>query len=108
MQGGGRTRQLIVSWQLMAVKPGRYTIAGPAVEWGGKRFTTSAVTFEATPSTGRRTSPFMLPGGISIRLGGGLDDDDDAPPRRIAPSSRSPPRPTTCSSSAPSPTRRPR
>lgn len=82
MQGGGRTRQLVVSWQLMAVKPGRYTIAGPAVQWSGKRFTTSAVTFEATPSTGRRSSPFMLPGGISIRLGGGLDDEDDAPPEK--------------------------
>jgi BatD DUF11 like domain len=81
MQGGGRTRQLVVSWQLMAVKPGRYSIAGPSVQWNGKRFTTSALTFEATPSTGRRSSPFMLPGGISIRLGGGFDDDD-APPEK--------------------------
>ncbi|MFS8071341.1 MAG: BatD family protein, partial [Byssovorax sp.] len=77
MQGGGRTRQLVVSWQLMAVKPGRYTIPGPAVQWNGKRFTAGAVTFEATASTGRRSNPFMLPGGITIDLGGG--DDDDAP-----------------------------
>lgn len=76
MQGGGRTRQLVVSWQLMAVKPGRYTIPGPAVQWNNKRFTAGAVTFEATASTGRRSSPFMLPGGIAIHLGG---DDDDEP-----------------------------
>lgn len=76
MQGGGRTRQLVVSWQLMAMKPGRYTIPGPAVQWGGKRFTAGAMTVEVTASTGRRANPFMLPGGISIHLG---DDDDDVP-----------------------------
>lgn len=83
VQGSGRTRQLVVSWQLMAMKPGRYTIPAPVVQWNGKRFNASAVTFEATPSTGRRSSPFMLPGGISIRLGGGgFDDDDDVPPEK--------------------------
>ena len=79
MQGGGRTRQLVVSWQLMAVKSGRYTIPGPAVQWNNKRFTASATTLEATASTGRRASPFMLPGGISIQMGGGFGDDDEVP-----------------------------
>ncbi len=84
MQGGGRTRQTIVTWQIMAAKPGRYSIPGPPVAVGGQRFTPGPLSVEVTASTGRRTSPFMLPGGISIRLGGG-DDDDDTPTEKEKP-----------------------
>ena len=83
MQGGGRTRQTVVSWQIMAVKPGRFTIPGPSIAWNRQRFAPAASTVEVTASTGRRSSPFMLPGGITIRLPG--DDDDDEPAEKERP-----------------------
>ena len=81
MQGGGQTRQTIVTWQLMAVKAGRYSIPGPPIGWGRQRFVPGALSVEATPSSGRRTNQLQLPGGFSIRIGGG-DADDDVPTER--------------------------
>ncbi|MEP7120409.1 MAG: BatD family protein [Byssovorax sp.] len=78
MQGGGQTRQTIVTWQLMAVKAGRYSIPGPPIAFGRQRVVPGALSLEATPSTGRRPNQLQLPGGFSIRIGGG-DDDNDAP-----------------------------
>ena len=75
--GGGRTPQMVVSWQMMAVKPGRFTIPGPSIAWNKQRSAPAALTVEVVPSTGRQSNPFMLPGGITIRLPG--DDEDDAP-----------------------------
>jgi hypothetical protein len=80
MQGGGQTRQTIVTWQLMAVKAGRYSIPGPPIGWGRQRFVPGALSVEATPSSGRHTNALQLPGGFSIRIGG--DDDDDVPTER--------------------------
>jgi hypothetical protein len=81
MQGGGQTRQTIVTWQLMAVKAGRYSIPGPPIGWNRQRFVPGALSVEATPSSGHRTNQLQLPGGFSIRIGGG-DDDDDVPTER--------------------------
>jgi hypothetical protein len=85
MRGGGRTRQMIVSWRLMAVKPGRFTIPGPAIQWNNQRFAPAPVKVEVTAATGRRVSPsnpFMLPGGMTIRMFG---DDDDGPSEQEKP-----------------------
>jgi hypothetical protein len=80
MQGGGQTRQTIVTWQIMAVKPGRYSIPGPSIAFGKQRVAPGPQSIEAVASTGRRSSQLQLPGGISIRIGGSGDiDDDDVP-----------------------------
>ena len=81
MQGGGNTRQTVVSWQLMAMKAGRFTIPGPSISWNKQRFAPAAATVEVTAATGRRSSPFMLPGGITIRL----PSDDDEPSEKERP-----------------------
>ncbi len=85
MQGGGQTRQTIVTWQLMALRPGRYAIPGPSIAFGKQRFTPGAQSMEAVASTGRRSSQLQLPGGISIRIGGAGDIDDDAPTEKEKP-----------------------
>ena len=84
MQGGGRTRQTIVTWQLMAMKPGRFSIPGPPITFNKQRFVPGAQSLEATPSTGRRGSQLQLPGGISIRIGGS-DEGDDVPTEKEKP-----------------------
>jgi len=76
MQGGGQTRQTIVTWQLMAVKAGRYAIPGPPIAFNRQRFVPGAQSIEVTPATGRRTNQLQLPGGFSIRIGGDESDDD--------------------------------
>ena len=84
MQGGGRTRQAIVTWQIMAVKPGRYSIPGPPFTWNKKRFVPGPLSVEVTASTGRRPSQLQLPGGFSIRIGGD-EVEDDVPTEREKP-----------------------
>jgi hypothetical protein len=77
-QGGGRTRQAIVTWQIIATKTGRYSIPGPPFTWNRQRFVPGPLSVEVTPSTGRGGNQLQLPGGFAIRLGGGDDDDDDS------------------------------
>jgi oxygen tolerance protein BatD len=81
-----QTVQTIVTWQLMAVKAGRYSIPGTPIAFNKQRVVPGPLSVEATPATGRRQSQLQLPGGFSIRLGGsGFDDDDDVPPEKEKP-----------------------
>jgi hypothetical protein len=65
-------------WQIVADKPGRYTIRGPSVQWNGQKVTGSPVTIEVVAATGRprrqqQNSPFLMPGaqgwGFSLPFG---------------------------------------
>ncbi|XXX74323.1 BatD family protein [Sorangium sp. So ce134] len=88
LSGGVMTTQLGISatWQVVADKPGRYTIPGPTIAWNGKRLTAGPILIKVVPASGRPrrpNNPFLLPGGPMQGFpwpfggpGGLLDDDD--------------------------------
>ncbi|MGK4002560.1 BatD family protein [Sorangium sp. So ce1036] len=54
------------SWQIVADKPGRYTIPAPTISWNGRRLPARPIQIRIVPegSRPRRPSnPFLLPGG---------------------------------------------
>ncbi|AUX46247.1 hypothetical protein SOCE26_077520 [Sorangium cellulosum] len=66
--GGVVSTQLGISasWQVVASKPGRYTIPAPTIAWNGKRMAARPLQVTVEPATGRRrrpSNPFLLPGG---------------------------------------------
>lgn len=68
MSGGMVTTQLGISatWQVVANKPGRYTIPGPTIAWSGQRLTAAPILIKVVPASGRPrrpSSPFLFPGG---------------------------------------------
>ncbi len=80
-------------WQIVAQKPGRYTIPAPTVQWGGRRVPGSAVAVEVVPSTGRHrpqqqpNNPFLMPGGPGFNFSfpsRGFPADDEASEPRTA------------------------
>ncbi|WP_437314713.1 BatD family protein [Sorangium sp. So ce385] len=87
LSGGVMTTQLGISatWQIVADKPGRYTIPGPTIGWNGKRLTAAPILIKVVPASGRPrrpNSPFLMPGGPMPGFpwpfggpGGLLDDD---------------------------------
>ncbi|WP_437935460.1 BatD family protein [Sorangium sp. So ce341] len=88
LSGGVMTTQLGISatWQIVADKPGRYTIPGPTIGWNGKRLTAAPILIKVVPASGRPrrpNNPFLLPGGPMPGFpwpfggpGGLLDDDE--------------------------------
>lgn len=71
-RSGGRAAiqsEYRVIWQLVAQRPGRFTIPAPTVHWSSHRLTGTAVTVEVVPATGRprrqqqQNNPFLMPGG---------------------------------------------
>ncbi|WP_437631460.1 BatD family protein [Sorangium sp. So ce854] len=88
MSGGMVTTQLGISatWQVVANKPGRYTIPGPTIAWSGQRLTAAPIVIKVVPASGRPrrpSSPFLFPGGPLHGLpwpfggpGSLLDDDE--------------------------------
>ena len=94
--GSGTTVRsgLSVSWQLVAQKPGRYTIPAPTVQWNGRRIAGTAITVEVVPATGRprrqqqQNNPFLMPGMPGFNLpfpfrGAPQDEDPGAAPRPV-------------------------
>ncbi|WP_437276240.1 BatD family protein [Sorangium sp. So ce375] len=86
--GGVMKTQLGISatWQIVANKPGRYTIPGPTISWNGKRLPADPILIKVVPASGRPrrpSNPFLLPGGplqgFPWPFGGpgGIFDDDD-------------------------------
>ncbi|MGK4000457.1 BatD family protein [Sorangium sp. So ce1024] len=89
MSGGLVTTQLGISatWQVVANKPGRYTIPGPTISWSGQRLTAAPIVIKVVPASGRPrrpSSPFLFPGGPLHGLPwpfsgpGSLLDDEEA------------------------------
>ncbi|WP_437479678.1 BatD family protein [Sorangium sp. So ce1014] len=68
LSGGVMTTQLGISatWQIVANKPGRYTIPGPTIVWNGRRLPADPILIKVVPASGRPrrpNNPFLLPGG---------------------------------------------
>ncbi|WP_437793326.1 BatD family protein [Sorangium sp. So ce693] len=66
--GGVMITQLGISatWQIVANKPGRYTIPGPTISWNGRRLPAAPILIKVAPASGRPrrpSNPFLLPGG---------------------------------------------
>ncbi|WP_437587164.1 BatD family protein [Sorangium sp. So ce1000] len=86
--GGVMMTQLGISatWQIVANKPGRYTIPGPTISWNGRRMTAAPILIKVVPASGRPrrpNNPFLLPGGPlqgfpwPFSGPGGIFDDDE-------------------------------
>ncbi|WP_437903734.1 BatD family protein [Sorangium sp. So ce327] len=85
--GGVMITQLGISatWQIVANKPGRYTIPGPTISWNGRRLPAAPIMIKVAPASGRPrrpNNPFLLPGGPLQGFpwpfggSGGLFDDE--------------------------------
>jgi hypothetical protein len=82
---------LRAAWQIVAQKPGRYTIPAPTVQWNGHRVAGTPVAIEVVPSTGRHrqppqsNNPFLLPGGPGFNFSFPSHQDDESSEPRTAP-----------------------
>ncbi len=88
----GASHGLSITWQIVAQKPGHYTIPGPSVVFEGKRVSTNPIPIEVVPATGKArpqqgnpfNNPFLGPG-IKIPWLFGDEEPDDEPDDREAP-----------------------
>lgn len=80
-------------WQLVAQRPGRFTIPAPTVQWTSRRLSGTPVTIEVVAASGKPhrrqgSNPFLMPGGPGFNLpfpfpGGSQGEEPSSEPHAV-------------------------